>query len=243
MFSVVYDHFGFKNIKIGLSTRPEKKMGEDSIWDMAEEALKKALDSTGYDYHINEGDGAFYGPKIDIQISDAIGRFHQLGTVQLDFQLPERFELKFTNKNGEDERPVVIHRALLGSLERFFGVYLEHVGGAFPFWLAPEQIVFVPVNNELHADYCKELALKLSNEGLRVRVDDSNETMGKKTRTLQKAKVPFMAVIGDSEIKDQAIALRPYGSRETEVLSLPEALERFKLLNDERFPQKLGETP
>ena len=241
MFSVCYEHFGFKNIKIGLSTRPEKKVGDDAVWDMAESALKAALDSTGYEYHVNEGDGAFYGPKIDVQISDAIGRYHQLGTVQLDFQLPERFELKFTNKNGEDERPVVIHRALLGSLERFFGVYLEHVGGAFPFWLAPEQIVFVPVNNDIHGDYCKELALKLSQEGLRVRVDDSNETMGKKTRTLQKAKVPFMAVIGDKEIEEKAIALRAYGSRETETLSLEDALAKFKELNDERFPQKLRE--
>ncbi len=241
MFSVCYDHFGFENIKIGLSTRPEKKVGDDTVWDLAESALKAALDSTDYEYHINEGDGAFYGPKIDIQISDAIGRYHQLGTVQLDFQLPERFELKFTNKNGEDERPVVIHRALLGSLERFFGVYLEHVAGAFPFWLAPEQVVFVPVNNEIHADYCKELAAKLQSEGLRVRVDDSNETMGKKTRTLQKAKVPFMAVIGDKEIEDKAIALRPYGSRETDVLSLEEAINKFRDLNNERFPQKLKE--
>lgn len=241
MFNVCYEHFGFKNIKIGLSTRPEKKVGDDASWDMAEKALKAALDASEYDYHVNEGDGAFYGPKIDVQISDAIGRFHQLGTVQLDFQLPERFDLKFTNAKGEDERPVVIHRALLGSLERFFGVYLEHVGGAFPFWLAPEQIVFVPVNNEMHADYCKELALKLSHEGLRVRVDDSNETMGKKTRTLQKAKVPFMAVIGDKEIEEKALALRAYGSRDTDTLSLEEAMAKFKELNDERFPQKLGE--
>lgn len=240
MFNVCYDHFGFENIKIGLSTRPEKKVGDDAVWDTAESALKAALDDSGYDYHINEGDGAFYGPKIDVQISDAIGRYHQLGTVQLDFQLPERFDLKFTNKNGEDERPVVIHRALLGSLERFFGVYLEHVGGAFPFWLAPEQLVFVPVNNDIHGDYCQKLASKLIDAGLRVRVDLSNETMGKKTRTLQKAKVPFMAVIGDKEIEENAIALRAYGSRETNTLSLDEAIAKFKELNDERFPKKLS---
>ena len=241
MFNTCYEHFGFKNIKIGLSTRPEKKVGDDATWDMAESALRAALDASPYDYHINEGDGAFYGPKIDVQIADALGRYYQLGTVQLDFQLPERFELKFTNSKGEDERPVVIHRALLGSLERFFGVYLEHVAGAFPFWLAPEQIVFVPVNNDIHGDYCKELALKLTQEGLRVRVDDSNETMGKKTRTLQKAKVPFMAVIGDKEIEANAIALRAYGSMQTDTLSLSEAIAKFKVLNDERFPQKLRE--
>lgn len=240
MFNTCYEHFGFKNIKIGLSTRPEKKVGDDATWDMAESALRAALDASPYDYHINEGDGAFYGPKIDVQIADALGRYYQLGTVQLDFQLPERFELKFTNSKGEDERPVVIHRALLGSLERFFGVYLEHVAGAFPFWLAPEQIVFVPVNNDIHGDYCKELALKLTQEGLRVRVDDSNETMGKKTRTLQKAKVPFMAVIGDKEIEANAIALRAYGSMQTDTLSLSEAIAKFKVLNDERFPQKLS---
>ncbi|MBC77873.1 MAG: threonine--tRNA ligase [Halobacteriovoraceae bacterium] len=241
MFNVCYDHFGFKNIKIGLSTRPEKKVGDDATWDLAESALKGALDASKYDYFINEGDGAFYGPKIDIQISDAIGRYHQLGTVQLDFQLPERFDLKFTNSNGEDERPVVIHRALLGSLERFFGVYLEHVAGAFPFWLAPEQVVFVPVNNEIHGEYCQELAAQLRQQGLRARVDDSNETMGKKTRTLQKAKVPFMAVIGDKEIEAKSLALRSYGSKETNVYSLEEAMDKFRELNNQRFPKQLRE--
>jgi threonyl-tRNA synthetase len=240
MFQICYDHFGFQNIKIGLSTRPEKKVGDDATWDLAEKALKGALDKSGKEYHINEGDGAFYGPKIDIQISDALGRYFQLGTVQLDFQLPERFDLKFTNSEGQDERPVVIHRALLGSLERFFGVYLEHVAGAFPFWLAPEQIVFVPVNNEIHGGYCQKLADQLTDNGFRVRVDLSNETMGKKTRTLQKAKVPFMAVIGDKEVEANTLALRKYGSKETNVHSLDEALTMFKELNDERFPHKLG---
>lgn len=240
MFRICYDHFGFTNIKIGLSTRPEKKVGNDETWDHAEQALKMALDAAGHEYHINEGDGAFYGPKIDVQISDAIGRFHQLGTVQLDFQLPERFELKFTNAQGEDERPVVIHRALLGSLERFFGVYLEHVGGVFPFWLAPEQIVFVPVNKDLHGTYCQEIAMKLKDHGYRVRVDDSNETLGKKTRGLQKAKVPFMAVIGDQEMENNTLALRAYGERETKVLKYDEALSFFKELADKRFPLNLG---
>lgn len=239
MFQICYDHFGFENIKIGLSTRPEKKVGDDATWDLAESALKAALDESGKEYHVNEGDGAFYGPKIDIQISDALGRYFQLGTVQLDFQLPERFDLKYTSKEGTDERPVVIHRALLGSLERFFGVYLEHVAGAFPFWLAPEQIVFVPVNNEIHGEYCSKIAEKLRDGGFRVRVDLSNETMGKKTRTLQKAKVPFMAVIGDKEVEANSIALRKYGSKETHVHSLDEALTMFKELNDERFPKKL----
>ncbi len=152
MFFIGYEHFGFKKIKIGLSTRPEMRVGSDEAWDQAEAALKAALDASGKEYFVNEGDGAFYGPKIDIQVADALGRYFQLGTIQLDFQLPDRFDLKFTNKNGEFERPVVIHRALLGSLERFIGVYLEHIAGAFPFWLAPEQAVIIPIKNELHLE-------------------------------------------------------------------------------------------
>src|SRR5690606_33363982 len=156
------------------------KIGDDSIWDTAEKALEEALKKGGYKYTVNEGDGAFYGPKIDILIADALGRYHQLGTCQLDFHLPERFDLNFTNQNGEQERPVVIHRALLGSLERFVGVYLEHVAGAFPFWIAPEQAVIVPVNNDAHLESAKKLNTLLNNLGFRSRVDDRNESMGYK---------------------------------------------------------------
>lgn len=239
MFSVCYDHFGFTNIKIALSTRPEKKVGDDATWDEAEGALKAALDNSEYDYHINEGDGAFYGPKIDIQISDAIGRFFQLGTVQLDFQLPERFDLKFKNSEGLDQRPVVIHRALLGSLERFFGVYLEHCAGVFPFWLAPEQIVIVPVNDEIHGAYADALCTELKRHDVRVRVDHSNETLGKKTRTIQKSKAPFMIVIGDKEMEANSIALRAYGSKETKMMQRSELIDLTKELNAQKVPQKL----
>lgn len=241
MFDICYDHFGFTNIKIGLSTRPEKKVGDDATWDMAEEALKAALDNSRHEYHINEGDGAFYGPKIDVQISDAIGRYFQLGTVQLDFQLPERFDLKYVNANNDSERPVVIHRALLGSLERFFGIYLEHVAGAFPFWLAPEQAVIVPVNNEMHLAYCKELCKDLQKMGYRVRVDDRNETMGLKTRQTQKAKVPYMIVIGDKEIESKSAALRAYGQKFTKVMTNEEMLAHFHDLDSEKFPKKFRE--
>jgi threonyl-tRNA synthetase len=241
MFDICYDHFGFTNIKIGLSTRPEKKVGDDATWDMAEEALKAALDNSRHEYHINEGDGAFYGPKIDVQISDAIGRYFQLGTVQLDFQLPERFDLKYVNANNDSERPVVIHRALLGSLERFFGIYLEHVAGAFPFWLAPEQAVIVPVNNEMHLAYCKELCKDLQKMGYRVRVDDRNETMGLKTRQTQKAKVPYMIVIGDKEIESKSAALRAYGQKFTKVMTNEEMLAHFHELDSEKFPKKFRE--
>ncbi len=239
MFNVCYDHFGFSNIKIGLSTRPEKKVGDDATWDMAEAALKAALDASQLDYHINEGDGAFYGPKIDVQISDAIGRYFQLGTVQLDFQLPERFDLKFKNKEGSEERPVVIHRALLGSLERFFGVYLEHCAGIFPFWLAPEQIVIVPVNNDAHMEYANEVNTMLKSLGIRSKVDNSNETLGKKTRTHQKAKVPFMLVLGDKEQEGKTVAMRAYGSRETNELTLQELESHVTTLNAEKMPSAL----
>ncbi len=239
MFDICYDHFGFKNIKIGLSTRPEKKVGSDEIWDKAEAALKSALENSPYDFQINEGDGAFYGPKIDIQISDAIGRYFQLGTVQLDFNLPERFDLKFKNSDGAEERPVVIHRALLGSLERFFGVYLEHCAGVFPFWLAPEQIVIVPVNDESHGEYAEGVNKKLQSIGVRSRVDLSNETLGKKTRTIQKSKVPFMLVIGDKEVSDDIVNVRAYGQQETKEISTAELLSMCEELNAEKMPAKL----
>ena len=239
MFDVCYDHFGFENIKIGLSTRPDKKAGDDSQWDIAEEALKSALAESGHDYHVNEGDGAFYGPKIDIQISDAIGRYHQLGTVQLDFELPRRFELSFKNSENEEERPVVIHRALLGSLERFFGVYLEHVAGVFPFWLAPEQAVIVPVNNDIHLEYSNKLCKDLQRKGYRVRVDDRNETMGLKTRQIQKSKAPYMIVIGDKEMEDNSAALRAYGQKFTKVMTSEEMLVLFEELDAQKLPQEI----
>jgi threonyl-tRNA synthetase len=239
MFFIGYEHFGFKKIKIGFSTRPEMRVGSDQVWDQAEAALKAALDSSGRDYFINEGDGAFYGPKIDIQVADAIGRYHQLGTIQLDFQLPDRFDLKFTNDKGELERPVVIHRALLGSLERFIGVYLEHVGGAFPFWLSPEQAVIIPVKNELHLQAAQKLEKELKSRGFRVRVDDRNESMGLKTRQAQTGKVPFMLVLGDKEIEEKAVAVRKYGEQKTEVIPLTSLLEMFATLDLEKVPAKL----
>ncbi|MFA5583076.1 MAG: threonine--tRNA ligase [Bacteriovoracaceae bacterium] len=241
MFFIGYEHFGFDKIKIGFSTRPEQRVGSDETWDKAEAALKAALDSSGRDYFINEGDGAFYGPKIDIQVSDALGRYHQLGTIQLDFQLPERFDLKFTNDKGEMERPVVIHRALLGSLERFIGVYLEHVAGAFPFWLAPEQAVIIPIKNEFHLEAANELAKKLQRQGFRVRVDDRNESMGLKTRQAQTGKIPFMLVLGDKEIEASSVAVRKYGEQKSEVMPQTDMMKLFETLNLEKVPAPLRE--
>jgi threonyl-tRNA synthetase len=197
------------------------------------------LDASGREYFINEGDGAFYGPKIDIQVSDAIGRFHQLGTIQLDFQLPERFDLKFTNPAGELERPVVIHRALLGSLERFIGVYLEHVGGAFPFWLSPEQAIIIPVKNEFHLAAAQTLQKELDKKGFRVRVDDRNESMGLKTRQAQTGKIPFMLVLGDKEIEEKTVAVRKYGEQKSETMSQAALVEIFEVLDLEKVPAPL----
>lgn len=241
MFFTCYKHFGFEEIRIQLSTRPEKKVGDDATWDIAETALKNALEKSGHEFSINEGDGAFYGPKIDVEISDALKRFYQLGTIQLDFQLPERFNLKFTNQKGEDERPVVIHRALLGSLERFFGIYLEHVGGAYPFWLAPEQAIIVPVNNDAHFDFSKKLNQKLLRLGLRTSIDDRNESMGYKTRQIQKSKVPFMLVVGDREMENDSVSIRSYGAKSSDSLSVDELIEKFLELNEQKVPQKFRE--
>ena len=240
MYLLTYKHFKFEDIRINLSTRPDKKrIGGDEIWDLAENALRKALEESGVEYHIKEGDGAFYGPKIDFDVADALKRYHQLGTIQLDFLLPERFSLNYISQEGERLRPVVIHRALLGSIERFFGVYLEHVAGAFPFWIAPEQAVIVPVKDELHGDYCQKLCTTLNKNGFRVRVDTSNETLGKKTRTLQKAKVPFMIVIGDKEMESESVALRAYGSTDTNVMSVEDMLTKFRSLDQEKILEML----
>jgi threonyl-tRNA synthetase len=241
MFFIAYEHFGFKNIKIGLSTRPEVRVGSDATWDQAEAALKSALDVSDREYFVNEGDGAFYGPKIDIQVADALGRYFQLGTIQLDFQLPDRFDLKFTGQGGEMERPVVIHRALLGSLERFFGVYLEHVAGAFPFWLAPEQAIIIPIKNELHLQAAINLEQDLKRRGYRIRVDDRNESMGLKTRQAQTGKVPFMLVLGDKEIEEKTVSVRKYGEMKSEVMPQVQLFELFNLLEEEKVPALLRE--
>ena len=241
MFFVVYKHFDFKEIKINLSTRPEKKVGDDATWDKAENALKDALDRSGHKYFIKEGDGAFYGPKIDVEIADALQRYHQLGTIQLDFQLPDRFGLKFTNQQGEEERPVVIHRALLGSLERFFGIYLEHTGGAYPFWLAPVQAVIVPINNDNHLEHCQKFAKELTKLGLRIHIDDRNESMGFKTRQIQKSKAPFMLVFGDKEIEEGTVSVRSYGAKGSKTFSLEEIKEKFSALDLEKTPHAIRE--
>jgi threonyl-tRNA synthetase len=242
MFFTVYDHFGLKDAKIYLSTRPPQKIGNDDIWNTAENALREALEKSGRPFEFSVGDGAFYGPKIDFQLADAIKRYHQLGTIQLDFTLPERFELKFTNHKGELERPVVIHRALLGSLERFFAIYLEHIAGAYPFWLAYEQAVIVPVADQ-HHDVAQYLCQSLRQLGFRVKVDDRQESMGFKTRQIQTQKIPFMLVLGDREVESKTVSVRRYGEKQSSTIGLEQLIQEFQALNEERIPRKLrGQT-
>src|SRR5215468_7926458 len=190
--------FGFETFELFLSTRPPKRVGNESDWDAAEAALEDTLKRSGIPYQVNPGDGAFYGPKIDLIVKDAIGRPWQLSTVQFDFNLPERFNLTFIGEDGAMHRPFMIHRALLGSMERFFGVLLEHHGGALPVWLSPVQAMLIPIADR-HMDYCIELQARLKKEGLRVELDRSEERMNAKIRNAQLQKIPFMLVVGDRE--------------------------------------------
>jgi threonyl-tRNA synthetase len=223
----IYTIFGLKIDEIHLSTRPEKFLGEKATWDEAEADLKKALENAGLAYKINEGDGAFYGPKIDVKVKDAIGRQWQLATVQLDFQLPQRFELKYTDTDGTPKTPVVIHRALLGSMERFLGVIIEHYSGAFPVWLSPVQVKLVSVS-ENHISACQKLAEEFKDQGIRVEIDDSNETVGNKIRKATNEKVPYMLVIGDKEAGADTLAIRDRGSRDAREITRSDFLKEIQ---------------
>jgi threonyl-tRNA synthetase len=199
--------FGFSDIKAYLATRPEKAVGEPERWEQAIEALKRAIAIEDIPYEMDEGGGAFYGPKIDLKLRDALGREWQMTTIQFDFNLPDRFDLKYIGADGLEHRPYMVHRALLGSLERFFGVLIEHYGGAFPAWLAPVQAVLVPIADR-HNDFAFEAAAQLKAAGLRVEVDDRSDRMQAKIRDAQLLKVPYMLVIGDREVDEGAVAVR-----------------------------------
>lgn len=208
----VYKVFGFE-YSVELSTRPDDFMGEIAMWDKAENSLKEVLDSLGYNYAINEGDGAFYGPKIDIHIKDALNRSHQCATVQLDFQMPEKFDLSFIDQNNEKQRPVMIHRAVFGSLDRFFGILIEHYAGAFPVWLASKQVELLSVA-EKYNDYVDVLYQEFQENGIRVSKDVRNEKLGKKIREAELRKAPYSLVIGDHEMNGAEFAVRKRGSQE-----------------------------
>ena len=207
MLDEAYAALGFEKYRFQLSLRPDKRVGTDEMWEQAEAILTELLDTSGQEYTTEAGEGAFYGPKIDIFVPDALGRDWQLGTVQLDFSLPERFALEYAAEDGTRKRPVVIHRAMYGTLERFLGVLIEHLAGAFPLWIAPVQAVVVPIADR-HNEFCHEIGTKLRAAGLRVEVDDSNDRMNSKIRQAQLQKVPYMLVVGDREIEAGAAAVR-----------------------------------
>ncbi len=213
--------FGFKEIHAFLSTMPEKKVGEPEQWKAAEEALEASLKRANLPYEVDAGGGAFYGPKIDLKIKDALGREWQLSTIQFDFNLPERFQLEYIGEDGQPHRPYMIHRALLGSMERFFGVLIEHYGGAFPAWLSPKQVKLIPIADR-HNDYAHEVAKKLKKAGLRVLVDDGSDRMNAKIRNAQNEKYPYMLVIGDREMDDGQVALRRRSGENPGAMSVDE---------------------
>lgn len=233
------------SFEVELSTRPEKFVGEIPIWDQAEAALKAALEEYGLPYEVNEGDGAFYGPKIDFKLKDAIGRTWQCSTVQLDFNLPHRFELKYRDKDGQEKQPIMIHRAIFGSLERFAGTLIEHYAGAFPAWLAPLQVEILPIADR-HLEYAEALESQMREQMIRVKVDKTSEGIGAKIRNAQLAKVPYMLVIGDKEVEKQEVAVRSRTQGDLGAVPLDFFLEALKTEIDTHgklmvsLPEKVG---
>jgi threonyl-tRNA synthetase len=223
----LYDRFGFEDVKVELSTRPEKSIGTEDQWKRAEGALREALDKQNREYQLNEGDGAFYGPKIDFHVTDALGRSWQCGTCQLDFFMPERFDLSYTGADNAPHRPVMIHRALLGSMERFAGVLIEHYGGRFPLWLAPTQVIVLPVADR-HNDYAAKVAETLRASGVRVGVDERTESVGRKIRDAELARAPYMLVVGDKEQESGKVAPRSHEHGELEAMTVAELVERLE---------------
>ncbi|MBS1272011.1 MAG: Threonine--tRNA ligase [Candidatus Marinimicrobia bacterium] len=228
-----YELFEFGDVEIEISTRPEKYIGEIETWDRAEDILEAALEHKGYEYNINEGDGAFYGPKIDFIVKDALDRDWQLGTVQLDFMMPERFDLTYTASSGDEERPVMVHRAVLGSLERFIGILLEHTAGELPLWLTPVQFSLLPITDD-HHDYAYELKDKFFDAGIRVEVDARNEKVGAKIREAEVQKIPYMGIIGDREVENGTISLRQHTIGDVGALPVSEVLDKLLVKIEEK---------
>lgn len=221
----IYSVFGFK-YRVELSTKPEKAMGSDEIWELATDALRKALEEKEINYTVNEGDGAFYGPKIDFHLEDSLGRDWQCGTIQLDFQMPEKFDLTYIGEDGQKHRPVVIHRAILGSIERFIGILIEHYAGAFPAWLAPVQVKILPITDRQHA-YAEELKNELEVAGIRCEIDYRNEKIGYKIREAQLEKVPYMLVIGDKEMEEGTVSVRKRTEGDIGSVKIEELIKRL----------------
>tara|TARA_B100000214_G_scaffold281704_1_gene211340 strand:+ start:1 stop:975 length:975 start_codon:yes stop_codon:yes gene_type:complete len=222
--SSLYSDLGFKEFDIKLSTRPEMRVGSDEIWDKAEASLESAIKNLGYPYRIDEGDGAFYGPKLDFVLTDAIGRDWQCGTFQLDFNLAERLDAQYVGEDGNKHYPVMIHRAVLGSFERFIGILIENYAGKLPFWLAPKQVVVASIVSDVN-DYAEEIASRLKKQGIRTEVDLRNEKIGYKVREHSTKKVPFIFAVGNNEKAEKSVSIRQIGSTETSSMSLDEGIE------------------
>ena len=222
----IYSLFGF-SYQLELSTRPENSIGTDEMWEQATGALRQALERQGRQYRVNEGDGAFYGPKIDFHLRDSLGRTWQCGTIQVDFAMPERFELEYVGPDGNRHRPVMIHRAIYGSLERFIGILIEHYAGAFPLWLAPVQGVVLPVA-EAHAPYARQVWERLREAGFRVELDDRDEKLGYRIRQAEVQKVPYMLVVGGREAETGQVTVRRRGEREQVTQSLEELVATWR---------------
>jgi threonyl-tRNA synthetase len=226
LFNEVYSTFGLK-YHAELSTRPENSMGDDASWELATEGLRKALEANHLDYIVNEGDGAFYGPKIDFHLQDSIGRTWQCGTIQLDMQLPEKFNCEYTGEDGQKHRPVMIHRVVYGSIERFIGILIEHFAGSFPVWMAPNQVRVMPITDKQQA-YAKEVNDRLFELGYRTQLDDRNEKIGKKIREAQVQKVPFMLIVGEKEAESGTVAVRQRHGGDLGAMSLDDFIARMQ---------------
>jgi threonyl-tRNA synthetase len=229
----IYRDFGFEDVAIKFSDRPEKRIGSDAVWDKLEGALRSALDGMGHDYSVNPGEGAFYGPKLEFVLRDAIGRDWQCGTLQVDLNLPERLDASYIGEDGEKHRPVMLHRALFGSLERFAGILLEHYAGRLPLWLAPVQVMVATITSDAD-DYAREVTAALQAAGVRAECDQRNEKIGYKVREHSHAKVPIMLVVGKNEMADRQVAVRRLGGKDQEILALDIAIDR--LANETRGP-------
>ena len=232
LFDRIYSQFGLK-YHVELSTKPDNAMGDDAIWEAATEALRNAIEAKGIPYVINPGDGAFYGPKLDYHIEDSLGRTWQCGTIQLDMNLPERFQIEYIGEDGQKHRPIMIHRACFGSMERFIGILTEHYAGAFPTWMAPVQVKILPIS-EKHVEYAKELAKQMHRDYVRVEVDDRSEKIGYKIRQAQMAKVPYMLVVGDKEVEERTVNVRKHGGDELGSVPFEEFFNSIKIEIKER---------
>lgn len=232
LFDRIYSQFGLK-YHVELSTKPDNAMGDDAIWEAATEALRNAIEAKGIPYVINPGDGAFYGPKLDYHIEDSLGRTWQCGTIQLDMNLPERFQIEYVGEDGQKHRPIMIHRACFGSMERFIGILTEHYAGVFPTWMAPVQVKILPIS-EKHVEYAKDLAKQMHRDYVRVEVDDRSEKIGYKIRQAQMAKVPYMLVVGDKEVEEGTVNVRKHGGDELGSVPFEEFFNSIKTEIKER---------